>query len=436
MTSQVQDFNPPQAENSKPNPSAMTLDAHEALVLMDDDTWVWEMAEHALKATGHAFIKSPSNMPIRHSWNRFHETPFMLIHWESKYRGGGAMIEELLEIDQRYDVANKIIVVTTNPIHEDVVYFSELGIRRIVRARHREIEMKRSAAEIRQHVIEILNPPKTASVEGLWRKILVALDRITKNAPESLLSRIEENIIKLRDPSKPVTARELEATASIQLHRGRLAEAITLLNSSIQANPNYFRAWNTLIAVRRAAGEHQEAYALLLKMQMHNRASVRRMVAMGEEQLAMKDLRRAETYFKGALDKDNWSSPALNGLAEVKFNLGELDEARGLLAKSTIAYKFAVKLNLYGIDLVKKGAYENALEHYSKAQYVLPQQERGPQLLYNIALCYAKWGRTPMAVEFLKLSLIKEPNYKKAAKLLDQVRSKLGPASLENLAAS
>ena len=398
----------------------------EALVMMDDDTWLWELTANALSGSGHSYIKTASTMTIRHSWNRFRETPFVVVHWECKHRGGGAIIEEILDIDRRYDVANKIIVITTNPIHEDVVYFSELGVRRIVRARHRERDMALAAGEIRQHINDIVTPPSKASIETLWRKIIVALDSVTENAPESLLARIEENIKKLRDPAKPVTARELEALGGVEFRRGRHAEAVALLNQAIQVNPNYFRAWNTLIDVKRAAGEHQEAYALLLKMQMHNRASIRRLVALGEEQLALQDHRRAETYFKGALDKDGWCSRALNGLAEVKFEQGELDEARGLLAKSTIAYKFAVKLNLHGIELVKNAAYEKALEHYSRAQYVLPQQEKGPQLLYNIALCYAKWGRMPMAEEFLKLALIKEPNYKKASKLLDQVRAKHG----------
>jgi tetratricopeptide (TPR) repeat protein len=396
----------------------------EALVFMDDDTWIWELTANACSGSEHRFVKTPSTMIIRQSWNRFRATPFIIVHWECKFRGGGAIIEEILDIDRRYDVANKVIIITTNPIHEDVVYFSELGVRRIVRARHRERDMAQSADEIRQHIRDIIAPQSKATIETLWRKITVALDRLTENASVSLLDRIEENIKKLRDPSKPVTARELEALGCVEFRRGHNQQAISLLNQAIQINPNYFRAWNTLIDVKRAGGEHQEAYALLLKMQMHNRASIRRLVALGEEQLALKDHRRAETYFKGALDKDGWCAGALNGLAEVKFEQGELDEARGLLAKSTIAYKFAVKLNLHGIELVKKGAYAAALEHYSRAQYVLPQQEKGPQLLYNIALCYAKWGRMPMAEEFLKLALIKEPNYKKASKLLDQVKAK------------
>jgi tetratricopeptide (TPR) repeat protein len=81
----------------------------------------------------------------------------------------------------------------------------------------------------------------------------------------------------------------------------------------------------------------------------------------------------------------------------------------------------AAKLNKMGITMVQAGRYAEALEHYSKAQYVLPQQEKGPQLFFNIGLCYARWGKHSTAQEFLKLALIKEPNYKKAEKLLEQI---------------
>ncbi len=396
---------------------------------MDDDTWLWGLVDRTLAKRNTTYIKLASNMTIRQSWNRFHDTPFMIIHWEGKFRAGGAIIEEILEIDKRYDAANKLIVITTNPIHEDVVYFSELGIKRVIRARQRDKEMLISADELTQHIQEILNPPAKSSMEGLWRKIIVALDKLPEDPPEGLLTRIEDNIAKLRDPSKPPSARDLDAMACVCLKRKQYPTAIKLLNDAIQANPNYFRAWNTLIDVKRQMGEHREAYALLQKMQMHNRGSVRRLVAMGEEQIALNDLLKAEHCFKSALDKDAWCAKALNGLAEVKFEQDELDEARSLLAKSSIAYKVAAKLNLKGVGLVRKAEYAQALEHYSKAQYVLPQQEKGPQLLYNIALCYAKWGRMPMADEFLKLALIKEPNYKKAIRLLELVRAKSGHSS-------
>jgi tetratricopeptide (TPR) repeat protein len=429
MNSRIQAFLPPAAGAAAariqlPPHMPKPFTTNEAVVLMDNTSWLWETTDTALRECRQAAIKCQSSVLLRQSWSRFHQTPFIIVHWENRQRGGGNLIEEILEIDQRYDVANKIIVLTTNPVHEDVVFFSELGVRRIVKMRQRDRELAISIAEIKYHIMDIVAPTAKPNIEALWRRIIVALDKLTENSPESLLSAIEAKISKLREGSKPLSARECEAIAHIHFRRGKTEEAISALNRAIQINPNYFRAWNTLILIRRSMGDHKEAYSLLQKMQMHNRGSSRRLVDMGEAQLALKDHRKAETLFKGALDKDPWSARALNGLAEVKFFDNELDEARSLLSRSSLAYKFAVKMNLEGIELVKAAKYEKALEHYSKAQYVLPQQEKGPQLLYNIALCYAKWGRFPMAEEFLKVALIKEPNYKKAIKLLEQVKTK------------
>ena len=143
---------------------------------------------------------------------------------------------------------------------------------------------------------------------------------------------------------------------------------------------------------------------------------------MGETQLALNDDRKAEHYFRSALDKDAWCSGALNGIAEIKFRQDDLETARTMLEKSALSYRFASKLNLQGIEMVRRGRYDDALEHYSKAQYVLPQQEKGPQLFYNIGLCYSRWNKPVMAVEFLKLAIIKEPNYKKAQRLMEQIQ--------------
>lgn len=395
-----------------------------ALVFMDDSTWVWEFVQKAIQPLGQPFTKVASDMPIRASWNRFHKAPFIITHWENRHRQGGAIIEEIMSIDKDFDIANRLVVITTNPVHEDVVFFSELGITRVIRPRQRDRELLLAIDELRQHIREIVTPTGKATIDDLWQTVFAAIQKIPLNPPETVIGKIEERITKLSAPNSSVTPRELEALSCLRMKCQQFTDAEKLLNDAIAINPNYFRAWNRLIDLKRERGLHQEAYALLQKMQLHNRSSIRRLVAMGEELLALNDNQKAEYYFKSALDKDGRCAGALNGLAEVRFMDGELEEARSLLAKSDVAYKFAVKLNHQGIVMVREGAYEKALEHYSKAQYVLPLQEKGPQLLYNIALCYAKWGRLPMAEEFLKLALIKEPNYKKALKTLDQIRLK------------
>ncbi len=428
---------PSPPDTTKPGTTIVTRRFKEALVIMDDHSWLGELVANSLNSAGVDFTQVSSNVLMRQSWSRFHDSPFMIVHWENKLRSGGAIIEEILEIDRRYDAADKIIIVTTNPIHEDVVFFSELGIRRVIRARSRAQEIEISSEELKKHVHEILNPALKPTIDGLWRKIIVALDMLPADPPAGILAKIEQSIGKLNDSSAPPTARYLEALAAIEVKRGNAAEASKMLHNAIQINPNYFRSWNALINLMRQQGNHKGAYALMQKMQLQNRNSVKRLISMGEEQLALNDLDKAETYFQSALDKDAWSGRALNGLGEVKFWQNELGESRLLLAKSPIAYQFAAKLNNKGIELVTAGTYEAALEHYSKAQYILPQQEKGPQLLYNIALCYAKWGRLNMAEEFLVLAVIKEPNYKKAIRLLEQIRARTKtPVSVTSKAAA
>ncbi len=409
-------------QTQNPPTTAATGLFKESLAIMDDNTWIWNLAQTGLAQTSKPFLRLGSTATIRHSWSRFKEAPCIIVHWESKGRPGGAVVEEILDVDPRYDVANKIIVLTSNPIHEDVVYFSELGIRRIVRIRNRDKELTICEEELVQHINEATAEQPKATIEILWRKIISAIDRLPDDADQMILKRIEDNITKLRGAGKE-TARDIDAMASILFKQGDHSTAFKYWEKALQNNPNYFRTYNNLIAAHRKLGRHHEAYALLQKMQMLNRSCISRLVALGETQLALDDDRKAEHYFESAIEKDAWCSGALNGLADIRFRQGDLERARELLEKSAVSYRYATRLNLMGIEMVKQEKYAEALEHYSKAQYVLPQQEKGPQLFFNIGLCYSRWKKPLMAKEFLKLALVKEPNYKKAQRLLDMIEA-------------
>ena len=67
-------------------------------------------------------------------------------------RSGGAVIEEILDVQPNFDVGERIIVLTTNPTHEDVVYFCELGVRRIIRLRNRDKDLIQAGRELDVHL--------------------------------------------------------------------------------------------------------------------------------------------------------------------------------------------------------------------------------------------------------------------------------------------
>jgi tetratricopeptide (TPR) repeat protein len=287
--------------------------------------------------------------------------------------------------------------------------------------RNREKDLIQAGRELDLHLTA---EPDHDSTEQSWRRILYILDTLPDDVPPETLARVEDSVRKLKPPE--FTARYLDALAKVAMYKGSDDAAVKGWHAALDKNPNYYRAYHNLIAFYRRRGRLADALGLMQKMHELNKQNISRLVGMGEIQMQLKDHARAEFYFKAALTRDSYASGALNGLAEIRFHQGDLEESRRLLAKSQLAYKTAATLNHMGIDLVKVDRFEDALEHYTRAQYVLPQQDKGPLLFYNIGLCYSRWDRLTMAREFLKIALIKEPNYKKARKLLTQVEEQLG----------
>lgn len=384
----------------------------QGLVFVDDDTWIWDLVKSSLSRTNVNFLKIPSDVPLRSNWQRFASAPFIIVHWENSKRPAGALIEEILEVERSSDPTSKIIVITTNPVHQDVVYFSELGLIKVIRVRNRDVDVLSASKELSKHLIGVQD--QMLDDDSKWRQLRVRIDRLPHPPSKLDYSDIEKCIAKLSEETHQKAARRLEAEAALALKANDPNKAARLALNAIDQNPNFFRAWNTLIAAKQASSEHQEAYALLQKMQLRNRDCVGRISAMGHTLIAMNDLVKAEQFFKSAMDRDPYCSSALNGMAEVKFLQHDFDAAKTLLSKSSKAHELAVKLNASGVVLSRQGKYEEALRLYTDAQYVLPDQSRGHQIFYNIALCYAKWGKPEIASQFLRLALLKKPDYQKA----------------------
>ncbi len=391
---------------------------NEILVMCDKQAWVWNFASQVLQNLNKEHVRLPSTTPIRQSWLRFKNSERIIVHWECSFRGGGALIEEILEIDPLFNVGERVIVLTANPMHSDVVYFNELGLQKIVKLSNNARDLEKSTAELQQFILSADNPHRRSG----WQKVLRVINHMSPKTPPEQWERVHATIEQLHKAQggKP-SAVFNDALAALEHFRGNDQQAETLWLSALDINPNYHRTYNNLIQFYKNSKQYEKALDLLKKMQTLNKNSISRMVRFGEIHADMNDDVKAEHYFKQALEKDKLCSSALNGLAEVRFRQNQLDEARNLLAKSMIAYKTAQYLNQKGIVMVKANQFKEALEHYSKAQFVLPQQEKGPMLFFNIGLCYSRWGRPDMAAEFLKIALIKEPNYLKARRLLDQV---------------
>lgn len=393
---------------------------NEIVAIVDEKSWIWPFIKRTLSRQGSNFVRLPTDVPVRPSWKRFKNSQRLIIHWEGKERSGGAIIEAILDVDPHYDVADRVIILTTNPTHEDVVYYSELGVKRVIHLRNTESHLLKSFSTLLKHLTE--PPDKNANNRG-WRKLLKSIDTLPKKPSLAMLNRIKDHAIQLaRKTNEGKSARLLDAMGSLALYKDQIEQARLLWYEALSKNPNYYRAYNHLIKLARKTDKKEEALALMRKMYEINKANIARIVSLGEIYVEMNNDERAQHFFNNALKRDKFSAGALNGLAEIKFRQGDLDASRKLLYKSQQADRIASKLNKMGIEMVKAQKYSEALEHYTRAQYVLPQQEKGPMLFYNIGLCYYKWGKHDISIEFLKLALIKDPSYSKAFKLLTAIQ--------------
>ena len=409
-----------QKSQQKTEKSYKSTEFNESIVISDEQSWIWELATSQLTRLDIPHVRLPSTVPFRHSWERLHRARHMIIHWECKNRSGGAIIEEILSIQPNFDVASRVIVLTTHPTHEDVVQFAELGVTRIIRLRQREQELTAAGRELDMYVTATatLNP-----TEELWRKLQKICDTLSPETPKETVQYVEQHLCKLA--AGGLTARYHDIEAKLHAVKGNEQAAVASWHESLNKNPNFYRAYEGLIALYRRNGKLAEALTLLQKMQTFCRQSTSRLVSMAEIHMQRQDFDHAEFCFRSALERDAYCSGALSGLAELRFHTGDLDQARSLLARSQLVHRTASNLNQHGVELVNQRKYKEALEHYTKAQYVLPQQDKSALLFYNIGLCYARWGQAQMACEFLRIALIKEPRYKKAERLLARLQNGL-----------
>jgi tetratricopeptide (TPR) repeat protein len=197
------------------------------------------------------------------------------------------------------------------------------------------------------------------------------------------------------------------------------------LRRAVDKNPNYLRALQGLADIHIELGRLQEALAILEKLKLNNPRHPKRLAQIAECHLALGEFERADKSFSRSLSVDEHSLQVREDLARVKLGLGDYDSAKLLLQNCGDVSKVASYLNAYGIQLVRAGRYEESIEHYKKAQLVLPTNTNRHQILFNIGLAYAKWGRYTEARQYAQLALARDPNYAKAAQLLRTMEDRL-----------
>jgi tetratricopeptide (TPR) repeat protein len=435
----------------------------EAIVITDEQDWIWNFAKQALHRAGLSPLRLPSSVSLRDSRSRLDCGRPVVIDWACRQRPAAAIIEELQELYGNGEMADRIIVLASDVIREDALYFGELGVSRLLVLRNRDVELARANRDFLAYwqaaaVGLAKESANGARSDAQWRSLLRHIDTaiehfwekrearhgdpsasagefatasgvsaeraLGEKAYAALIERARGFLSRDGNAIRgQAVARDLDLEASLLVLLDRPGEALDRWVRACEANPNFHRAQVNLSRCLRHMGRHEEALAIIRNKHEQNRKSIGLLVEMGDIHLAANELEKAQHHYQLALERDAHSSPALNGMAQVRFAAGDLKECRDLLARSGSSAKVAARFNAMGIELVRGGRFAEALDLYNRAQFVLPQQEKGPMLFYNMGLCYWRWGRCEIAREFIKLALIKDPAYAKAKSLLARIES-------------
>ena len=398
----------------------------EIIVIRDSQDWIWNLISNNLSTMRLNHIRVHSDTNIRKNWDRFKGAKKIIIFWENEGRIGGPIIEEIYDIDTNAFLNDAIIVVTLEPTRDDIVYFNELILNRIVILSNRSSDRQKIERELKIHM---KSSPTKNRIEYAWQKILKSIHILNQPVNPNHLNQLKSAVSKLRfEIDRKPTPYFYDATGSIAFFQGNLEEAEISWHEALTLNPNYYRSYNKLIDYYQKTHQYEKSLSLMSKMQALNKNNIGRLVKIGQIYSHLNQYEKAEHYFLSALSKDKYCCGALNGLAAIRFHQGNLNESRQLLSQSSLSSEMASDLNKQGIKLVKEERYEDALEHYTKAQYVIPHQDKGPLLFYNIGLCYSKWGKEDLAAQFLRLALVKSPDYKKAQSLLNRINKPISNA--------
>lgn len=254
-------------------------------------------------------------------------------------------------------------------------------------------------------------------VVGRFLEMLSVWDRVSD---EMKMKSTEQLLRVLGDSSRYA---ELLAKKCIAEKNFRSAEQ--WLQKSISKNPNYFSAMQLLSDVYFEMGKGDKSLELLEKLRESNPRSVQRLVKIAKCHIQRNEYDKADKVLSDALCIDEFYAEAREQLGRVKIVLGDYESARSLLRHTSKNRDLAHFLNKMGIDLVARAKFKQSIEHYKKAQFVLPGNEQSHLLFFNIGLAYAKWGKLSEARKYVNLALIRQPNYEKAINLLQKIEERL-----------
>jgi len=202
--------------------------------------------------------------------------------------------------------------------------------------------------------------------------------------------------------SPPEVGRDLEAHAAA-VEEGRYAAAIAGLRPVVRAHPDLTAAKVLLGEAYLGQGDVAPAMQLFAEAKREAVGPSQRLAALigtGLGALHQGDVDEAERAFRAALDMDQRSAEAWNGLAQSLDRQGRREEAERAAARAVrLAPDWQAAHNNHGLILLHQGRFAEAERAFSDA-YAL--DERSEVVANNLRLSIAMQGRYEEALDGIR----------------------------------
>ncbi|MCG8565113.1 MAG: tetratricopeptide repeat protein [Desulfobacterales bacterium] len=212
------------------------------------------------------------------------------------------------------------------------------------------------------------------------------------------------------DKAPVVEAVALNLKGNVHHVTGKTAQATEAFQASIQANPKFIPPYRALARILMAKGESAQAIATYEALSRHAPKLAAPHSLIGTIYEQQKQLEKAETYYKKALELDTNHVPALNNLAYIYASQNRnLDQALDLArrARKNAGENPAI-MDTLGWVYYQKALYDSAIQEFEAC---IRKSPKNPIFHYHLGLAFNKLGRMEKSRAALKRALELNPDF-------------------------
>ncbi|MBW1713792.1 MAG: tetratricopeptide repeat protein, partial [Deltaproteobacteria bacterium] len=280
-----------------------------------------------------------------------------------------------------------------------------------------------SQKQVTEAVLELLSPTVDRVREEAYAQKDAALEKAANNELEAA--------VELYQDSLQLYPGDLDCwlgLARAKLKLDRPDEAEKTFFKALEVDGSSMKAFLGLAEIYEQRKDYdqtgdilRQALSVARSMEASGQKKAKIHVYIGEFELRLARLEKAEEAFNQAIEEDPDNS-------ELRSAIGDSYAKRGYYAESEKYYLSALEIdqdmahvfNRLGIAYRRQGKYDRALELYEQARERHPEDEH---LLFNMARTHFETNNRDEAVALIQEALELAPDFKEAKQLLSLVES-------------